>query len=422
MLSKEENELLTRVTGDAPMGQMIRRYWIPACLAEEVSEPDGAPVRVKLLGEDLVAFRDTDGRIGLIDEHCPHRLASLAFGRNEQCGLRCLYHGWKFDVDGNCVDMWSEPGDKTFQNKVKIKSYPTHEAGGLIWTYMGPPEEQPVFPEFDFLKIPEQFRGIAKIVEETNFLQGVEGAIDSSHSSSLHTGTLADPRPSIDKAPRMEAEDTSYGFRYAAIRTPIEDPEKNQYVRITNFALPFFCFIPRPLDEDYPAFIHMFVPRDDVSSTFYWYEFSQNGKPLAQDVKEKYFAVLGKDLDSNYRKLRNLSNNYLQDREAMKNGSFTGIDGVPNQDMAMQESMGPIVDRTRERLGKSDIAIIRMRRRMMESVRRFIVGETPIGLDAGIPYGSIRSEQKVIPLDVPWQTVGAYANEYSAKDSKQVTK
>jgi phthalate 4,5-dioxygenase oxygenase subunit len=414
MLTREENELLTRVGPGTPMGEMMRRYWMPALLSEEIAEVDGAPVRVKLLGEDLIAFRDSEGKVGLIDEFCPHRLASLVFARNEDCGVRCLYHGWKFDTQGNCVDMWSEPDGDSFREKTKIKSYPTFEIADMIFTYMGPPELQPEFPMYDFLTMPSSIRGIAKIREEANYLQGVEGALDSSHSSTLHQGTLIDYRPTKDKSPKIQTETTDYGFRYAAVRVPDKDPDKLQYVRVTNFVVPFLIIIPRPYLKEDPAFIQFFVPRDDTTTSHYWIEFTQDGSPTShQKVREKYYAVPGKDMDKEFRKIRNLSNNYMQDREAMKNGHFTGIDGVPAQDMAMQESMGPIADRTRERLGKSDIAIIQLRRRMLQSVQGFVEGKDPIGLDKDIPYDKLRSEQKLISKDEPWQSVGAFAGEYS---------
>jgi len=419
MLSAKDNELLTRVTGDAPMGQMIRRYWIPACLSEEVAEPDGAPVRVKLLGERLIVFRDTAGRVGVVDERCPHRLASLALGRNEDGGLRCIYHGWKFDVCGSCMDMPTEPPDYGYRDRMKLKSYSVREAGGMVWTYMGPPESEPPFPEYDWMKLPPNQRAVFKVGERTNYLQAVEGAIDSAHSWFLHQGVIWDWKKraslSTDTSPKLETEDTSYGMRYAAIRKTAQDPDKQKYVRVTLFLVPFTAVIPRPLELNLPAHIQIFVPLDDENTMFYGIFFSQDGSPVStEETVKKHHVVPGVDLDRNYFKLATIDNWFHQDRAAMKNGSYTGIEGFTNQDMACQETMGPIADRTQEHLGTSDIAITCMRRRMLEALRGFREGKTPMGIDRTIPYGRIRSEQRVIPIDQPWQTVGAYAGEYPA--------
>src|ERR1700721_1642220 len=192
MLPSKENELITRVGPGTPMGDTMRRYWMPACLSSEIAEPDSAPVRVRLLGEDLVAFRDTDGRIGLVEEFCPHRRVSLYFGRNEECGLRCVYHGWKFDRDGSCVDMPSEPPDSLFKTKVTIAAYPTWEGGGIIWTYMGPREKQPPPPDYEWVRAPDTHRFVSKTHEDANWLQGLEGGLDTAHSSFLHNEKLGD--------------------------------------------------------------------------------------------------------------------------------------------------------------------------------------------------------------------------------------
>lgn len=420
MLSREENELLTRVSAGTPTGDMMRRYWIPVCLSEEIKENDGDPVPVRILGEDLVAFRDSKGRVGLIDRYCPHRTASLVFGRNEECGLRCLYHGWKFDVNGNCVDMPSEPEEYNFKERIHVKAYPVREAGGLVWAYMGPTGESPKFPDFEWTHLSDEQRAIVKIVEEANYLQAIEGSIDSAHSWFLHRGSVGDwkTRSSVseDTSPKLEAENTSYGFRYAAIRKPVIDPEKFRYVRVTLFILPFFSYIPRSLDRNEPAHFQIFVPVDDTHTIFFGVFFSQNGNPVdTEGTRARIHVVPGIDLDENWHKKRRVENRYFQDRLAMKLGDFTGISGFTNQDMAMQESMGPIADRTKEHLGTSDIAIIRMRKRMLESVRKFMNGERPIGLDTEIAYDKLRSEQKLIPVETPWQSVGAFAGEYSGQ-------
>ena len=179
MLSKEDNELITQTNAGTPMGNLIRRYWMPALLSEEIPAPDGAPVRVKMLGEELVAFRDSQGRIGLVGEHCAHRGTSLFFGRNEECGLRCVYHGWKFDTAGACVDMPNEPAENNFKDKIHITSYPTLDQGGVIWAYMGPAEKQPESPGMEWSRAPDQYRAVSKTFEYANYAQAVEGGIDT---------------------------------------------------------------------------------------------------------------------------------------------------------------------------------------------------------------------------------------------------
>jgi phthalate 4,5-dioxygenase oxygenase subunit len=418
MLSREENELLTRVTGNAPMGGTMRRYWLPALLSEEIPENDGPPVRVRLFGEDLVAFRDTQGRIGLVDERCPHRLASLVIGRNEECGLTCIYHGWKFDVNGACIEMPTEPEGYGFKNRISIAAYPTHEANGIIWTYMGPPEHQPPFSAFTFTTQPRNEVGVVKVGIRGNYLQAVEGSIDSAHSWFLHRGSSRDWEKrfalSSDMSPKLEAEDTAYGFRYAAIRKPNENADKQKYVRVTLFCAPCISFIPPPLNPDLPAHAQIFVPVDDEHSMLFDIFHAQNGTPVDEaELRRNLYAVRGVDLDDDYYRLANRSNGWLQDRAAMKNDSWTGVNGFQNQDIMAQESMGPIVERPLEHLGTSDIAIIRMRRRLLEDVRRFQTGKPLIGRDEPVAYDRLASEQRLMPIDEPWQTVGAHAGEYA---------
>ena len=411
MLTQHDNDVLTRVVGDAPMGQMMRRYWVPACLGEEVAENDGPPVRTTILGERLIVFRDSNGTVAVTDERCPHRLASLALGRNEEGGLRCIYHGWKFDTAGTCVEMPTEPGSFNFRDRIKLKSYPVREAGGMVWTYLGPADTAPAFPLFDWMQLPRSQYALMKVGETVNYAQAVEGSIDSSHSWFLHQGILWDWKlrssVSMDTSPKMDAEDTPYGFRYAAIRIPTDNPDTERYVRVTLYVLPYTAFIPRPMDRSKTAHVQIFVPVDDEHTMFYGIFFSQNGSDVDElATRQSHHVVPGVDLDRNFYKLGNASNWYLQDRAAMKAGDWTGIQGFTNQDMACQESMGPVVDRTQEHLGTSDIAIIRMRKRLLEAVNRFQNGEPLIGHDPSIDWGRVKSEQTIIPIDQPWQTLG----------------
>jgi phthalate 4,5-dioxygenase oxygenase subunit len=421
MLTRAENDRLCRVGPDAPMGRMMRRYWIPACLSEEVAEKDGTPIRVRVLGENFVAFRDSAGTVALIDARCPHRLASLALGRNEEGGLRCIYHGWKFGADGRCLEMPTEPADSTYRDKIRVASYPVRDAGGIIWAYLGP-GPAPRFPAYDWTALPAEQRTVVRVAEHTNYAQSLEGAIDSAHSWFLHRGAVRDWRQrstiSSDQAPRLEAEDTDYGFRYAAIRKVDANPDTERYVRTTLFAVPFTAFIPRPMNPALPVSVQIFVPVDDEHTLFYGVWFSQDGSTIDPEVTlgEVGFRP-GVDLAPvTYERYQNPGNFWQQDRAAMRSGdSYTGIAGVSQQDMAVQESMGPLVDRTQEHLGTSDVAVIWMRRRMLDALNRFEADGSLVGQDPKIPLERIRSEQKVIPVDTPWQSVGAYGGEYAAR-------
>jgi phthalate 4,5-dioxygenase oxygenase subunit len=420
MMTAEENDLLCRVEGDAPMGQLMRRHWIPVCLSEEVVEADGTPVRARLLGEDLVVFRDTDGRLGVLDEYCPHRRASLVYGRNEECGLRCLYHGWKFDVEGNVLEMTSEPPESGFTDKVKHKAYPAHEHGGFVWTYMGPADTMPAFEPPAFAPTADTQVSILKIQVHANWAQITEGQIDSAHSSSLHSSDMVPARvdsakatqqnwlrPSTDRAPRYKSERTSYGFRYAAIRRPIQNANTHDYIRTTVFVAPFTCLIP-------PNNIHnvttVLAPQDDEHTTFYFLAWNGTDKPgiTTEEWRKFNHAQVGIDLDGEYRNLRNRANNYQQNRDAMKVGNFTGIKGIPNQDIVMWESMGPIIDRTKERLGASDFAVVEFRRLMIEAARQMQAGGPVLGrTEPHIPHVKIASFEGVVSKTTDWRTLGA---------------
>jgi phthalate 4,5-dioxygenase oxygenase subunit len=428
MLTAEENDLLCRVEGDAPMGQIMRRHWMPACLTEELAEPDGTPVRLRLLGEDLVAFRDTDGRVGIIDEHCPHRRASLAFGRNEECGLRCLYHGWKFDVDGNCLDMASEPASSGLRDKVKLKAYPTREAGGFVWVSMGPKDQMPEFEAPAFAPTPATKVSIVKIQVACNWAQVLEGQIDSAHSSSLHSSDMRPAkvdsakatdaawfRPSTDKAPRLQLQRTPFGFRYVAIRRPIVNSDTHDYVRMTVYIAPFLSLIP-PNNAYNVASLN--IPMDDTSTYFYFLAWHET-HGIEQEAWRRFNAAqVGIDLDAGYRRIRTLDNMFLQDRQAMKLGNFTGIKGIPAQDMAMWESMGPIVDRTKDRLGASDIAVVEFRKMMVEAARTMHAGGPAIGTTKPrIPHAKLRSFEGIVPKTTNWRTLEVSEEELALSES-----
>src|SRR5438046_1532374 len=234
MLSKEDNELLSQTAAGTPMGNLIRRYWIPALLSEEIPAPDCPPARVRLLGEELVAFRDTNGKIGLLGEHCLHRGTSLFYGRNEECGLRCIYHGWKYDVEGHVLDTPAEGADSNMRMGMLHTAYPTHEANGIIWTYMGPADKTPLFPNYEWMKVPAENAYVTKAYQECNYLQGLEGECDSSHLNFLHR-TLKQGGLSHDTIPEYQTEDTDFGVRLIALR---DRDEGKTYVRVSSFLMP----------------------------------------------------------------------------------------------------------------------------------------------------------------------------------------
>jgi phthalate 4,5-dioxygenase oxygenase subunit len=414
MLSGEENELLTRTGPGTPGGNYFRRYWLPALLASEVPTPDCPPVRLRLLSEDLIAFRDTHGRVGIIDEFCPHRRASLFWGRNEECGLRCVYHGWKFDVHGACVDMPNEPSEYGFNNKVRTTAYPTHEYGGLVWVYMGPPDQTPELPKLEWARVPDSHRYVSKRLQETNYLQAIEGGIDSSHSNFLHASVdafratddyVARARNSnnlrakyhlLDKAPLFTVKKTGYGLVIAVRRNAEDD---TYYWRLTQFLLPSHTMIPQ--QKGLSIHGHSWTPRDDRTCWVWTMTWNPDG-PLSEEDREaiaKETFVHAKVDPLTFRPLRNRDNNYLIDRELQRTSSMTGIHGFAAQDQALQESMGPLVDRTRERLGTSDTAIIAMRRLLLREIRALAEGHEPEAAQRGDAYW-VRSCSLLLRRDV----------------------
>ena len=373
MLSHEENEQLTRVGAGTPMGELMRRYWIPAAFSQQIEKPDCPPVRVKLLGEKLVVFRDTQGRVGLIDERCPHRTASMYFGRNEDCGLRCVYHGWKFDIHGVCVDLPSEPAGSTLQRKVSIKAYPCVERGGVVWTYMGPAELKPAFPDLEWTRLPASHRFVSRHVQECNWLQGFEGGFDTSHLSFLHGGT-ADH--SVSTVPsRYEVVPTDFGF-IAGTGRDLPAGEVNWTANV--MLMPFHKII-----ASQPAGAHVWVPMDDENTMLYSVDFHP-ARPLSAEELQRskdYRGIHTQNIPGTDHAIANKSNDYLIDRALQASGdSYTGMKGLGVQDCGIQESMGLIADRTIEHLGVSDTAIIKIRRVMLQTLRDHADGKPLPGL------------------------------------------
>src|SRR5579883_3632678 len=412
MLTAEQNELLTRTDAGTPGGEYMRRYWLPALLSEELPEPDGEPVRVQLLGERLVAFRDTAGHVGLLEEFCPHRRASLWLGRNEEHGLRCVYHGWKFDVDGRCVDQMNEPESMQFCSKIHITAYPTVEMGGIVWAYLGPREKMPPPPKFEWTQVAETHRHVTKTWEECNWLQALEGGLDTSHAPIMHRKL----RPDVEaagispaayfvkgKAPIVEVDTSDYGYMYGGIRELGED---RMFVRTYHYVMPF-TQIRASQYLNGPEFRpkisgHYWVPMDDENCMVYNWVYSYGDEPLNDEDKED--AAAGPQnvyVDQGYRKRRNKDNSWLIDRQAQKTQTFTGIVGINTQDHAVQESMGPIVDRSKEHLGPADKAIIALRQLLLRGVKTVQEGGDPPG--TGESYYWLRAIERVLPAGTDWR-------------------
>jgi len=375
MLRKEDNDLLCRVGPGAPMGELFRRFWLPALVPSELPEADCPPVRLRLLGENLVAFRDTNGGVGVVAENCPHRGASLFFGRNEEEGLRCVYHGWKFDSSGSCVDMPNEPPESNFKNKVKVTAYPTAEWGGLIWVYMGPSELKPELPRLDWCMVPDSHRYIGKWIQHSNFAQGLEGNIDSSHVSFLHqafdgSGTR-DGLINKDGAPQLTVKETEFGFVYGARR---ESGDDQFYWRLTPFMLPSFTLVPNP---SWPRSGHCVIPIDDTNAMWFAISYSVD-EPLEQRVRDEFDdgqRGIPRLRPGSFEPIATAANDYTIDRNVQKTDNFTGITNIREQDMAIVETMGPILDRTIEHVGAADLAIIAYRRLMIRLAKQLRDGQ-----------------------------------------------
>ena len=410
MLKKEQNDLLTRTGAGTPMGALFRRYWLPALLAEELSQPDGPPVRLQLLGERLLAFRDTAGRLGVVDEFCAHRGVSLWFGRVEENGIRCPYHGWKYDVSGQCVEVPSEPPGSRFCNRVQLESYPLIERGGVLWVYMGPPEFAPPPPEWEFATVPAAQSFTSKRLQECNWLQALEGGIDSSHVSFLHGGSLkTDPLFKgakgndynlADLRPVFQVVDTDGGL-YIGVRRNAE--EGRYYWRITPWIMPSFTMVPPR--GDHPVHGHFWVPIDDHHCWAWSFDYHPTRALSDAEVRAMRdgHGIHCKYVPGTYRPLANKDNDYLMNRAAQKSGAlFSGIEGIAIQDASLQESMGPIQDRSRETLTTTDNGIVQARRRLMAAATALAErGVAPPGTEPLVQQ--VRSVAIVLPADQPFR-------------------
>ena len=416
MLSQEDNQLITETGPGTPAGNLLRRYWIPALLSEEIPSRDCAPVRVKMLSEELVAFRDTQGRIGLIAENCAHRGTSLFFGRNEECGLRCIYHGWKYDVDGNVVETPAEPADSDFKKKLRHTAYPTHESGGVIYAYLGPREKLPLFPNYEWTQVPLEFTYVTKCLLECNYLQGLEGECDSSHLSFLHRAFNRDgnqPLYQADSSPFYETDDTDFGVRLVATRNA---PNQQQYVRVSSFVMPVYGCVPagRGAGELDGYEIHTYVPADDRHCWRYDIGFRRSRAVSEDEVHRR------KQIHPDYTRIRNARNNYLQDRQVQKTRTFTGIEDFLNHDACATESMGAIFDRSREHLGVSDKAVIAVRKYLLTTIKDLQRGTEPphVVYDAGKNwFPHVDCFAYLLPEKISWRQHFDYLTEVAHKQN-----
>jgi phthalate 4,5-dioxygenase oxygenase subunit len=403
MLTAEENETLVRIGPETPMGRMMRRFWMPIATSAQVAENDSNPLRTTLLGENFVVFRDTDGKVGVLDELCMHRGASLALGRVEKGGIRCLYHGWQFAADGTILDTPNHC-DPRVKKRLKARALPVREAGGLIWVHLGRKGEVTEFPHFAFMDGADENRAVLRVNIEANYLQLFEGGTDSSHVGILHSN-LANPswmdddftppadadNPGAlavaDNAPELEIEDTAFGFHYVAKRKGPDaaDGSATHSVRVTPVFLPVGRIIPAP-GTQYFVFE---VPQTDGATSTYIIVHGPN--PVDRD---RVIELMGlhdgrfwNDVDCNFR--ASWADGMGQDRSRMDR-DWTGFSGIQQEDALMAMSMGPIFDRTKEHVVAADRAVLHLRARLLESVRRNEAGEEPIGL--GMPdMGAVRS-------------------------------
>jgi phenylpropionate dioxygenase-like ring-hydroxylating dioxygenase large terminal subunit len=403
MLSAEKNELLTRTGPGTAMGGLMRCFWIPAMLASEIPAADEPPVRLTLLGERLVVFRDSQQRVGVLGEHCPHRAASLYFGRNEESGLRCVYHGWKFDVDGRCVDLPTEPADSTMCSKVRARACQTRVAGGLLWVHMGADDTAPAFPAFEWLNLPPAQVYVSRWEQDCNYAQAMEGELDSAHVGFLHrlVGQTDDDDRALngrffkgDTAPRWKIVPTGAGFMACNGRRV---GEEERYWRLNQFLLPFFTMIP-PHPKD-ARLVRMWVPMTDERCWVVCVSFRPD---RALDEAEVAAWRRGENshrqvIPGTTRPTQRLDNDYLIDRLAQKTVSFTGIQGIRAQDAMVTETAGPIVDRTQEHLGSSDRAVIAMRKALLDAALAHHASGLPPAAALQPGLYAARATQAVLP-------------------------
>ena len=404
MLSKEDNELLTRIEGDAPMGRMLRQHhWIPAVRAGRL-EADGKPLQVRLFGRNYVAFRSTDGRVGFFDEYCPHRRASLLLARNEDNALRCIFHGWKFGVSGETLEVPTQLNrPDEFRKQVKLRHFPTREAGGIVWVWLGEGDTPAQFPDFEFTRLQGEHVVVASQLIDCNWVQGLEATIDGAHVGILHQSFLGKmvgfAKLTAEAPPRYVIGRTDYGFRAAAIR---DLDEGKRYVRINEFVMPWYGFTSPNDPSKTDRTLFLAVPVDDTHTMQWFLRFNWVGP----GDKTFGFGLKSFDPDNFTPITGGPENAWGQDREVMKQGHFTGFpQNVLTEDLVVQVSMGPITDRSEEYLSDSDVAVQHARRALLQAVRDFVAGKQPFGAGPGIDYTAIRATGGVMDADKDWREV-----------------
>jgi len=424
MLSHEDNERLVRVGKGTPLGELFRLYWIPFLPSVDLVK-DGQPKRIRLLGEDLVAFRNSEGAIGLVDQACPHRGAPLVFARNEDCGLRCVYHGWKFDVTGAVTDMPAEPVRSRLKERVRINAYPCRERNGMLWTYMGPDADNPPpLPNLEWNLVPPEQVHISVRVQECNWLQAVEGEIDSAHAPLLHgrldaQGTTSAWIQKRDLRPTFECIKQDFGMSIAARRNYDED---TLYWRVNQFLLPFYTLVP-PLSPFPDLSGHAWVPIDDENTLciMFSYHPSQALLPKTRRVFEQGHngresghasrdALLQRPVTvpyADYWTRYNPQNGYQFNYEAQQTAWFSGLPGLWVQDGACQSGISPIFDRTRENLCSSDTGIAMTRRLLLETLGAYRDhGTRPKGVGDPDVF-MVRAVSLQLPQAASWVDAGA---------------
>ena len=423
-MNKQDNTLLTGVKSDTIMGKFIRKFWVPVIRGDAL-ERDGAPVRVTLFGDKFVAFRSTNGEVGILDEACPHRGVSLALGRNEENGLRCIFHGWKFDTHGKVIDAPCEPAEsrERFCKNIRVNQYAVHETAGVVWAYVGGGEPPP-FPEFEFNTLPPARVVIRRAIVPYNWVQAVEAHIDSSHVPFLHRGFLTKNRDRLDSlraenlaammvdtSPTFDAQETAYGLREAALRNM---GEGKTYARIREIVLPFFTFIPGP--EVGPFGGRASVPIDDGSSAE-WYILYHPDRDLTESDIKTVFGGSSDDPDNFAANMGTEESLWDQDRTAMREGHFSGLTkGLPFEDFIVQSSMGSNVDRSLEQLGSSDKIIIKVRRMLLEAARSYSDGK-PAQWTSGFTYKSIQARSATFEAGLDWRDFASLNNAPPSKEA-----
>jgi phenylpropionate dioxygenase-like ring-hydroxylating dioxygenase large terminal subunit len=425
MLSKEQNAVLTRVGKGTPMGETMRRYWHPIAMSQELPQPDCDPLRAKLLGEAFVVFRDTDGKVGVMDELCLHRGASMALGRVEEGGIRCLYHGWKFDVTGKLLETPNH-ADPRVKERLRAKAYPVREQSGLIWTYIGPKEHEPPFREYAYDKVPAANRILIKLVVKANYLQMWEGGTDSSHVGILHSnvtrpGWLADSgaNPEIndmvnpawdDMSPQLEIENTAFGFHYVGMRKAAEAGRRN--IRLVPLFMPTGRIIEFP--DFYTTVFD--TPLDDETTASYLIDAS-DVRALDRTERLKRSGLVEEHFYKDSEFVATWDNRFNQDRTAMRNKqSWSGFHGITQEDAVISTSMGAIYDRSTEHLVAADAAIVRLRQRLLDSVRLQEAGQAPIGVELA-DLTHMRGFDVDIGEQEPWRPHAAHhAEHYPVKE------